>query len=586
MNQSRTTSLEPFVLSNVAIVASLILYVIFAALSQASGERPNIIILLTDDQGYGDLGHHGNTDIKTPNIDWFAQESVVFERFYVSPVCAPTRASLLTGRYNYRTGVTDTWKGGATMHQDEYTLAEALSAAGYVTGLFGKWHLGDNYPYRPQDQGFKKVLMHPGGGIGQPSDVPGNSYFDPTLLEDGVQVKFSGYCMDVYTDAALEFIEANKESPFFVYLATNTPHTPLQVPETYQAPYLAAGLPEKTSKIYGMISNIDHNFKRVLDKLDALSLSNNTIVIFMSDNGPKIFSARRHRAGLRGEKTDIYEGGIRSPFFMRWPERFKQSQTIAIKAAHIDIMPTVLAATRHQYALPAAFDGRNLLPLIEDAGATWAERTLYFQWHRGYKPNKFQNFTAIGSRYKLLQASNKFDKTQKPVFELYDLEEDPGETRNIAATQPKITECMRAEYLDWLNDVSNSRGYPEMPAWVGSPRENPTLLTHQDRRGTGSWGNDSYHSDNYWPIRILHQGTYRILLDLYAPIRTSGIATIKIGDKLFDKATRKGDTTVKFESIFLEKQDARLSAWVDTNNQKKGPRFVEIEHLDNTRNHN
>jgi hypothetical protein len=249
-------------------------------------------------------------------------------------------------------------------------------------------------------------------------------------------------------------------------------------------------------------------------------------------------------------------------------------------------MPTVLAATRHQYALPAAFDGRNLLPLIEDAGATWAERTLYFQWHRGYDPNKFQNFTAIGSRYKLLQASNKFDKTQKPVFELYDLDEDPGESRNIAATQPKITECMRAEYLDWLNDVSSSRGYPEMPAWVGSPKENPTLLTHQDRRGVGNWGSDSYHSDNYWPIRILHRSTYRISLDLYAPNRTSGIATIKIGNQTFNKATHKGDTIVKFESIFLEKQDAMLSAWIDTNNQKTGPRFMTIEDLNNARNHN
>ncbi|MEM9026568.1 MAG: arylsulfatase, partial [Verrucomicrobiota bacterium] len=293
---------------------------------------PNIVLLLTDDQGYGDLGYTGNPDIKTPTIDAFARESVVFENFYVSPVCTPTRASLLTGRYNYRTGAIDTWMGRSTMHQGELTLAEVLKDAGYATGLFGKWHLGDTYPYRPQDQGFDSVLMHLGGGIGQPSGPAGNAYFDPVLWENGQEKTFRGYCMDIYTDATIQFIKNHKDRPFFAFLATNTPHTPLQVAPAYSRPYFESGLPEETSIIYGMMSNIDDNFARVLNTLEDLQIADNTIVIYMSDNGPKIFHPdRRFRAGLKGEKTGVYEGGIRSPFFMRWPKKFQNHQTLSTK---------------------------------------------------------------------------------------------------------------------------------------------------------------------------------------------------------------------------------------------------------------
>ena len=231
-----------------------------------TGRQPNIIIVLTDDQGFGDVGVHGNDKIRTPNLDRFAQEGIEFTRFYVSPVCAPTRASLMTGRYYYRSGVIHTSRGGAKMHGDEVTLAETLRDAGYRTGIFGKWHLGGNYPMRPMGQGFDEALIHKSGGIDQAPDKP-NSYFDPLLWHNGQEFKSKGYCTDVFFNAALEFIEDNKDEPFFVYLPTNAPHSPLVVDEKYSSPYADMGLDDRTAKVYGMVENIDENFGRLTAKL-------------------------------------------------------------------------------------------------------------------------------------------------------------------------------------------------------------------------------------------------------------------------------------------------------------------------------
>ncbi|MBM4042793.1 MAG: arylsulfatase, partial [Planctomycetes bacterium] len=343
-----------------------------AATSLALGQekvpmRPNVLLIITDDQCYGDLGCHGNEKLKTPNLDKLAAESVEFTQFYVCPVCAPTRASLMTGRYNYRTGAIDTYLGRAMMHPDEVTLAEVLAAAGYKTGIFGKWHLGDNYPLRPIDQGFQEALTHKGGGLCQPSDFPGNpGYTDPILDHNGKPEPTKGYCTDVYTDAALKFIEANKGQPWFCYHATNAPHSPLQVDEKYVEPYRKMGLGENTAKVYGMVANIDENVGRLLAKLDELKLAENTIVIFLTDNGP-CGSQRdkgqpiRFNAGLRDQKGTVYDGGIRVPFFFRWPAKIKTGRKVGTIAAHIDVLPTLAAACGARVPPDIKLDGLSLM---------------------------------------------------------------------------------------------------------------------------------------------------------------------------------------------------------------------------------
>src|SRR5262245_8286221 len=284
----------------------------------AAGKQPNIIVVIADDMGHGDLGCHGNPKIRTPHLDRFAGQSVKLHSFRVSPVCSPTRASLMTGRYNYRTGVVDTFIGRSMMRSSEVTLAEMLTAAGYRTGIFGKWHLGDNYPMRPQDQGFGECLVHRGGGIGQPSDPPGGeSYFDPILSHNGKLVKTKGYCSDVYTDAALRFMDEVSDKPFFCYLAFNCPHDPLQVADELVEPYRKMNLAhdqfprvghplpgkadqEKIARVYAMVGNIDDNVGRLLKRVD-----DNTIVVFLTDNGP---ASVRYNSGMRMRKGSVYDG--------------------------------------------------------------------------------------------------------------------------------------------------------------------------------------------------------------------------------------------------------------------------------------
>lgn len=473
----------------------------------ADAARPNIVLILTDDQGYGDVGIHGNEKVKTPNIDRFAREGVRMTRFYNNPVCSPTRASIMTGRDYYRTGVIHTSRGGAKMHGDEVTVAEHLANGGYKTGIFGKWHLGDNYPMRPQDQGFLETLVHTSGGIEQPPDVQ-NSYFDPELWRNGKRVKAQGYCTDVFFNAALTFIEANREAPFFVYLPTNAPHTPLEVSPKYSDPYKALGLDDTTAKVYGMVQNIDENLGRLLARLDELKLRENTLVIFLTDNGPQ---QERYTGGLRARKSFTYEGGIRVPCIVQWPVKLTGERTIDRIAAHIDLLPTLLAACGVQPLASPKIDGMSLLPLLTGQAQSWPERTLYFQCHRGLSPQRYQNCAAVTQRYKLVGSPGTFNQEKLPiaseaVLELYDLEADPGEQRNLAAENPRVLAELRRGYDAWYDSVRDARGFTPGVIHVGNPRENPVrLCMYQD----ATFVDGKTHG---WSVEIERAGRYRVTM--------------------------------------------------------------------------
>jgi arylsulfatase A-like enzyme len=474
----------------------------------AHAAGPNVVLVMSDDQGFGDLGIHGNEKIQTPTLDRFGREGVQLTRFYVCPVCSPTRASLMTGRYHYRTGVIHTSRGGALMHGDEVTIAELLKAAGYRTGIFGKWHLGDTFPMRPQDQGFDESLIHTSGGIGQPPDAD-NHYQNPRLRRNGEVVQTRGYCTDVFFDAALEFIGANRERPFFAYIPTNVPHTPLEVDEAWVEPFRKLGLDNTTARICAMVKNLDDNFGRLLAQLEELKLRENTIVIFMTDNGAQ---QERFNAGLRRNKSWVYEGGIRVPCFVQWPAKLQGRRQIDRIAAHIDVLPTLLDAAGVQPPANVKLDGVSLLPLLsgKTTAAQWPERTLFIQCHRGLTPKLFQNAAAIGQRYKLVASPGTFNREDflpsatAPLLELYDLEADRGEEHDLAKEQPEVVASLRRQYEDWFVDVWRSRQFTPGIIHVGNQAENPVLLCrYQD----ASW---KFERPCGWLVSVERSGRYEV----------------------------------------------------------------------------
>ncbi len=557
----------------------------------ADQSRLNVILIITDDQGYGDLGFHGNPKIKTPNLDKLAKESVQLKHFYVSPVCSPTRASLMTGRYNFRTGVVDTYLGRSMMHPDEVTIAEMLGAAGYRTGIFGKWHLGDNYPLRAMDQGFQESLVLKGGGIGQPSDPPGgDSYFNPTLYHNGKAVKTKGYCSDVLTKAAIQFITTNKDKSFFTYLAFNCPHTPLEVPESYLKPYQEMNLghdqfpktghplpgqaqQDVTAKIYGMVTNIDDNLGRLFKKLEELKLAENTIVIFLTDNGPQQV---RYNAGMLNRKGNTHEGGIRVPCFVRWPAKLKAGYQVEQIAAHIDIAPTLLDACAVKQPDKVAFDGKSLLPLLKGEKVDWPDRTLYFQWHRGDEPELFRAFAARSQQFKLVQPLGaNAQKLPDPLpFRLYDMVNDPLEMKDLAAEKPDLVKQMKEGYEAWFKSVSATRGYAPPRIHLGSPKENPTLLTRQDWRGPkAGWTPDSI---GHWEVEITRDGSYEITLR-FKEVPDAATAVIVVGKESIMQEVRKGATSCVFEGVKLSAGPARLEGRIELDKKTVGVEYVEVK---------
>jgi len=540
--------------------------------SADGARRPNILLIMTDDQGWGDLGCHGNEKIRTPHLDRLASQSIEMTQFYVQPVCAPTRACLLTGRYNYRTGVTDTYLGRAMMHPDEVTLAEMLAKAGYATGIFGKWHLGDTYPLRPIDQGFQTGVWHLGGGMSQPADPPDSSgYTDAVYQVDGVEKRLPGYCTDVFAGACLRFIEANRDRPFFAYLPTNAPHTPLLIADKYWQPYAKMGLDETTAKVYGMVENVDENIGKVLARLDALGLASNTLVIFLTDNGPQ--QRGRYNGVLRATKGTVYEGGIRVPFFARWPGRLEAGRKVDAIAAHIDVVPTVLEACGAAAPDGVRLDGASLLALWTGRAGEWPARTLFFQWHRGDAPDLYRDAAAREPRWKLVM---HLAKDGKPAFELYDIPADPGETQDASAEHPDVVARLRAAYEAWLKDVSATRGYDPPRIYLGSTHENPVRLSRQDWRGPeAGWGPTSV---GFWEVHVAQAGTYEVTC-LFASAKKERTAVFELGDARASVKVPAGDARCTFANVALKAGDGCLHARLEGDGKPAGVHYVIVKRL-------
>jgi arylsulfatase len=430
------------------------------AQSQSDETRPNIIFLITDDQGYGDISAHGNPVLKTPHLDKLYSESMRFTDFHVSPTCSPTRSALMTGRHEFKNGVTHTILERERLTLKATTIAQLLQDSGYTTGIFGKWHLGDEAEYQPNRRGFDEVFIHGGGGIGQTypgscGDAPGNEYFDPTILHNGVFEKTKGYCTDIFYKSAINWIDTQrkKEKPFFCYIPTNAPHAPYIARPEDKALYQEKGLAKDTESFFGMIHNIDQNIGQLLAKLDQWNLSSNTLVVFMNDNGGtagvKVFNV-----GMRGAKGTAWLGGTRASSFWRWPNKIKPGDCAAL-AAHIDFFPTIaeVAGLKIPQDTQRQVEGRSLVPLLKNPASPWEDRYLFThlgRWPKWADPNdsKFAMTSIRNSRWSLISPNG----TKEPKWQLFDLSKDYSQQNDVKEQHPEVVREMSAEYDRWWSD--------------------------------------------------------------------------------------------------------------------------------------
>ena len=354
-----------------AAFAALLLFVTGSIFAAEQPRRPNIVLIMPDDVGYGDFACNGNPIIRTPNIDRLREQSVRFTDFHVSPTCAPTRAALMTGRHEFRNGVTHTIQERERMRLDATTIAQVLKSAGYSTGIFGKWHLGDEDAYQPEKRGFDETFIHGAGGIGQSyegscGDAPGNTYFNPAILHNGKFVKTQGFCTDIFFSRAIEWMDecVDAHKPYFALITPNAAHGPLSCPPAYERLY-EGKVPKNVGIFFGMITNIDDNVGRLLAKLDEWGYEKDTLVIFMTDNGGTA-GVSTFNAGMRAGKGTPYEGGTRVPAFWRWPGGWKGGADVPVLTAHIDIFPTLaeIAGAKVPAAVAAKLEGRSLFPLL------------------------------------------------------------------------------------------------------------------------------------------------------------------------------------------------------------------------------
>ncbi len=581
-------------LSGLALTSALLASTAFTS-ANAEG-KPNIIIMMSDDQGYGDLGAHGNPYLKTPNIEKIGKQGLEMDTFITYPNCSATRAGLMTGRYPYRTGVTAVTQVDHLMNASEVTLAEILRDNGYSTGIFGKWHIGDNYPMRPTDQGFEEALVHKGGGIGQAAGPAGNTYFDPILEHNNVSTKYEGYVDDIFTEAALDFIDDKKDEdkPFLVYLATNLPHFPLQVPDSLADRFRKMGLHEDNALTFGMIESIDYNVGRVLKKVKDAGIEKDTIVIFMSDNGPRDRRTKndsypgRWVANLRGTKTSVYDNGIRVPFFVSWPGVLDKGIKTDTMGTMIDIMPTLLDAADIDIPDNLEIDGKSLLPVWkQEEDTTLDDRNFFVQMHYGPTPFKYMHFTVRGQKYKLISPHDfphgiLFQPTDDELeqvlanLELYDLENDPSERINIAADHPEIVEEYLAQYEAWFDEVTEERDAKGIQRiHLGSKQAPAVNLSQFD------WGGPRVNVTNnlgHWRVKT-EAGQYDVSLDL-PKTEKDGVAHLQYHDLHLQQPIKAGQKHVMFKNITLPASEGNFHAYLKIERLAEGPLFVDVVRTD------
>ncbi|MEN2281598.1 arylsulfatase [Algoriphagus sp. SE2] len=562
-----------------------------SALSQSS---PNIILIITDDQGYGDFGFTGNPHVSTPTMDNLAKKSIEFTNFYVSPVCAPTRSSLLTGRYSLRTGIRDTYNGGAMMSTDEITIAELLKEKDYTTGIFGKWHLGDNYPMRPSDQGFDESLIHLSGGMGQVGDFTtyyqrDRSYFDPILWHNNKQESYLGYCSDIFAGEAIKFIEKNKDKPFFTYLSFNAPHTPLQVPDEYYQKYKdldpsdgfgADGKPfyamnesqkEDARKVYAMVENIDDNLKKLFDKLEELEIADNTLVIFLTDNGPQ---QQRYVAGLRGLKGNVYQGGVRAPLLIHYPEKFPENKKINALTAHLDILPTIAELTGISVPNDRKIDGKSLISLIGGDASNFENRSFFSYWNRKY-PERYNNISIQKSGWKLVGKTD-YDASIEE-FQLYYLTEDPFEQSNLIAQNKEKSLELKAEMDLIFEELIQEKNLTDPPRiHIGYGDENPTFLNRNDAAGQrGIWAQEEIYG--YWNVKIA-PGTYDFKFKFVKPVPAKGNMYLESGTvvNLHTDNSEGEIDIIEMKGVKLSEMETEIIPFYQVKGKQIFPFWVEV----------
>jgi len=507
------------------------------------GRPPNVILVLTDDQGYGDLACHGNPIIKTPNLDRLHDQSTRLDNFHVAPLCTPTRAALMTGQSPLRNGAWGTTWGRSLPRPELKTIANLFAANGYATAMFGKWHLGDNYPYRPSDRGFQHVVRHKGGGVGQGPDAWGNNYFDDTYFVNGKPTKFKGYCTDIWFDETMRFIEKNKKHPFFAFLATNAPHAPLNVAKKYEDLY-SDNPAVPNAKFYGMISNIDENMGRLMQRLKKLGLEKNTILIFMSDNGTShgLDNGLGFNAGMKGAKGSLCDGGHRVPFFIRWPDGSIQSDRDIRELCTVeDVLPTLAGLCGMETkGLNQKLDGIDLTLLLQGKTKTLPSRIVSTQFQQSHKPPVKWHSAVLSGDWRLLWGS-----------ELFNVSSDPGQTNNVAAQHPEVVERLRGWYENRWNEVA-----PDFdrfsPITIGSDQEPLVRLDGLDWACDKSvWDQwqirQGYHANGPWHIKVARPGLYRFALRRWSKEVNVPI-TGQFGPS-FNKAIPLTDATIEIQGI-------------------------------------
>ena len=498
-------------MSRAVRLSMIVLCATLSAVTGRTDDRPNVVLIMTDDQGYGDLSCHGNPVLKTPHIDQLYRESVRLTDYHVSPTCSPTRSALMTGHWTNRTGAWHTIMGRSLLRANEVTMGQVFADAGYATGMFGKWHLGDNYPYRPEDRGFREVMRHGGGGVSQTPDFWNNAYFDDTYFHNGEPTPVSGFCTDVWFEYARRFIVGQKTSgrPFFAYISTNAPHGPMHSPESMSEPYREHGT--QLANFYGMIANIDENVGKLRSFLRDEGLDDNTIFIFTTDNGTAA-GAKVFNAGMRGMKGSEFDGGHRVPFFLYWPRgHLTGGRDVGELTAHVDVLPTLIDLCGIPAPEKVTFDGRSIRPLLEGQASlvdgSWPDRILVTDSQRVLHPVKWKQSAAMTKRWRLINGQ-----------QLFDMRADPGQAENVADQYPDVVRRLADFYEAWWQELEPTFA-EDCEIYLGHPADNPATLTAHDWQApeTTPWNHAMIRnavsgpdSTGFWAVRVVEAGAYEI----------------------------------------------------------------------------